>query len=128
MKKMDDLISRQAAIDFINAGHLVNPNEPRWSDNEVMNFLKSRPPAEITEEQAIDKLHETGWMQNHDKEMTNSRWIPCKERLPEEKGTYLTTTIKGAVRVNHFHGKQWGYSNDAVAWMPLPAPAEVEND
>lgn len=39
----DDTISRQAAIDFIDAGHLVNPNEPRWSDNEVVNFLKSRP-------------------------------------------------------------------------------------
>ena len=40
---MDDLISRQAAIDFIDAGRFVNPNEPRWSDNEVVNFLKSRP-------------------------------------------------------------------------------------
>ena len=39
----EDAISRQAAIDFINAGHLINPNEPRWSDNEVVNFLKSRP-------------------------------------------------------------------------------------
>ena len=44
---MDDLISRQAAIDFINAGHLCNPNEPRWSDNEVVNFLKSRPSAQL---------------------------------------------------------------------------------
>ena len=43
---MEDLISRQAAIDFIDAGHLVNPNEPRWSDNEVVNFLKSRPSAQ----------------------------------------------------------------------------------
>ena len=41
-----DCISRQAAIDFIDAGHLVNPNEPRWSDNEVVNFLKSRPSAQ----------------------------------------------------------------------------------
>jgi len=40
---MSDLISRQAAIDFIAAGHFCNPNEPRWSDNEVVNFLKSRP-------------------------------------------------------------------------------------
>ena len=43
---MSDLISRQAAIYFIDAGHLVNPNEPRWSDNEVVNFLKSRPSAQ----------------------------------------------------------------------------------
>lgn len=43
---MKDLIDRQAAIDFIDAGHLCNPNEPRWSDNEVVNFLKSRPSAQ----------------------------------------------------------------------------------
>lgn len=42
----NDLISRKAAIDFIDAGHLVNPNEPRWSDNEVVAFLRSRPPAQ----------------------------------------------------------------------------------
>ena len=41
-----DCISRQAAIDFIAAGHLCNPNEPRWSDNEIVNFLKSRPSAQ----------------------------------------------------------------------------------
>lgn len=45
-QKMNDLISRQAAIDFIDAGHLCNPNEPRWSDNEIVNFLKSRPSAQ----------------------------------------------------------------------------------
>ena len=28
------------------------------------------PTVEITEEQAIDKLHETGWLPLHDKEMT----------------------------------------------------------
>ena len=43
---MEDLISRQAAIDFIDAGRLCNPNEPRWSDNEIVNFLKSRPSAD----------------------------------------------------------------------------------
>lgn len=43
---MDDSISRQAAIDFIDAGHLCDPNELRWSDNDVVNFLKKRPSAE----------------------------------------------------------------------------------
>lgn len=59
---MSDLISRQAAIDFINAGHLVNPNEPRWSDNEVVNFLKSRPPAQPEIIRCKDCEHyEGGW-------------------------------------------------------------------
>jgi len=43
---MSNLIDRQAAIDFIDAGRLGNPNEPRWSDNELVNFLKSRPSAQ----------------------------------------------------------------------------------
>lgn len=43
---MSDLIDRQAAIDFINAGSLCNPNEPRWSDNDVVIFLRSRPSAQ----------------------------------------------------------------------------------
>ena len=32
--------------------------------------IRTAPTVDITEEQAIDKLHETGWMQKHDKEMT----------------------------------------------------------
>jgi DNA-directed RNA polymerase subunit RPC12/RpoP len=34
--------------------------------------------AQITEQQAIDKLHETGWLIKHDKEMTerpHGKWI-----------------------------------------------------
>ena len=59
---MSDLISRSEAIEFIDAGHLCNPNEPRWSDNEVVNFLKSRPSAqpetheERTETHACDLI------------------------------------------------------------------------
>ena len=44
---MNDYINRQEAIDFIDAGHLVNPNEPRWSDNEVVNFLRKRPSVDV---------------------------------------------------------------------------------
>ncbi len=33
-------------------------------------LIRTAPTVDITEEQAIDKLHETGWMQRHDKEMT----------------------------------------------------------
>lgn len=54
------------------------------------------------------------------------RWIPVSERLPEESGSYLTTTRNNAVRVNHFyagHGRQvFGYRNNVIAWMPLPEP------
>ena len=37
-------------------------------DWEVL--IDNAPTVEITEEQAIDKLHDTGWLPLHDKEMT----------------------------------------------------------
>lgn len=33
-------------------------------------IIDNAPTIEITEEQAIDKLHETGWLPEHDKQMT----------------------------------------------------------
>lgn len=44
--------------------------------------IHERPTVEITEEQAIDKLHETGWLPRHDKEMTEQptgEWIYLQE-------------------------------------------------
>lgn len=43
-----------------------------------LEYIDNAPTVEITEEQAIDKLHETGWMQRHDKEMTKrptGEWV-----------------------------------------------------
>lgn len=47
--------------------------------NDVIDLIDNAPTVEITEEQAIDKLHETGWLPLHDKEMTErpkGKWIP----------------------------------------------------
>ena len=60
-----DMISREALKDFkyINKGNFNTVEGIReWIDNA--------PTVEFTEEQAIDKLHETGWLVRHDKEMT----------------------------------------------------------
>ena len=140
-KKMNDLISRQAAIDFIDAGHLCNPNEPRWSDNEVVNFLKKRPAADVQE----------------------MRWIPVSEKLPEDikpvivtwknndpKSYYQYIVGKHYIGTAHYkNGKWYWYSSvtedllaeygkceaeefdeaiEVVAWMPLPEPYKEERD
>ena len=54
----------------------------------------------------------------------NGAWVPCELKQPPKEGTYLTTTRRGAVRVNHYYElhNAWGHNNDAVAWRPLPEP------
>lgn len=129
---MDDLISRQAAIDFIDAGHLVNPNEPRWSDNEVVNFLKSRPSAQpYTDEeiQKIQDLEQTQFYKIHDLAYQEGkadamRWISCADRLPEYGEAVLTINEDEDYEVNHIIDEdtgEWFYEG-AIAWMPLPKP------
>lgn len=54
----------------------------------IIDVIDNAPTVEITEEQAIDKLHETGWMQRHDKEMTEQptgdwgKWIISEIQCP----------------------------------------------
>jgi len=50
----------------------------------IIEEMTSVTPQPITLEKAIDYLHEIGWMQEHDKEMAQLRWIPVSEMLPED--------------------------------------------
>lgn len=60
----------------------------------------------------------------------NNDWIPCSERLPEEDGYYLTTTIfyhlyNPVVMGCNFEDGRWLYMNsndEVIAWQPLPQP------
>lgn len=51
-------------------------------------------------------------------------WIPCSERLPEEKGTYLVTVKKFGVTFARFTGQKDNlhFDSEVIAWMPLPEP------
>ena len=62
-------------------------------------------------------------------------WIPCSERLPNEKEVVLITNDKGNVRFGQFrgtHGKYWIWKNNTLetvlAWMPLPKPWKGADD
>lgn len=73
---MADLIERDKAIDTLQMDISIIPYvKAREYANAVIetiyNRLKQLSPAqpEITDEQAIEHLQDTGWMQNHDHEM-----------------------------------------------------------
>lgn len=66
----NDLISRSELKKFaipcqIHNGALTDLCVPLYQ-------IDNAPAVDITEEQAIDKLHETGWLPMHDKIMTKS--------------------------------------------------------
>ena len=102
---MDDLISRQAALDI------------------VFDFAETP-----------DKMYQ------QIRELPGIGWIPCSERLPEEKGKYLVTyhpcywdNVKDEIRVgiDTFRGRTtWAKKKfqRVIAWMPLPEPYKEEED
>lgn len=68
----------------------TNGMEDLWDTAGVLNAINSAPIVELTEEQAIDKLHETGWLSRHDKEMTErpqGEWIRADDFITF--GTYM---------------------------------------
>lgn len=80
---------------FVNAyGGFKNlpPNDKARVDEIIhcISEIVNAPTVEITEEQAIDKLHETGWLPEHDRQMTERPqgkkikkrhygWVYCSE-------------------------------------------------
>lgn len=71
------------------------------------------------------------------------RWIPCKERLPEEDDMYLVTVhpryiVPGGIQIDMlgWHEGKWYFQDidgrDAVfpdpiiAWQPLPEPYQTD--
>ena len=75
-------------------------------------------------------------------EKYNNGWIPCSERLPEDKQTCLVTariyfTPDHVDEIDNYIGvgidtysKQFGWlGTEPIAWQPLPAPYQlVSND
>ena len=65
-------------------------------------------------------------------EVTLCQWIPCSERLPEEKGDYLVSYGKNTkVFIERFDGvyfSEWHYFQQPKAWMPLPDPYKESED
>lgn len=71
----------------------------------------------------------------------NNGWIPCSERLPEDKQRCLTTeriyfvpdhvdetdNYIGIQLNTYFKNFGWSNGDEVIAWQPLPKPYEVVN-
>ena len=96
----------------------------------------------ITLEQAIDRLHELGWLQEHDRILSQPHWISAElpPKKPENgvRAEFLVCLESGCVRTLLY---EFGYSvPDGYAplfdegwhstwspvkyWMPLPEPPQ----
>lgn len=85
-------------------------------------LIKTAPTVEITEEQAIDKLHETGWMQRHDKEMTKRPTGKCGkcEYYRNNYGYGQCFAQKNAPRVDYNHScENFKYKEWEGQWVTL---------
>ena len=66
----NDLISREALKEEMNKKALELASGGMIFIDTINMIIDNAPTVDITEEQAIDKLHKTGWLPMHDKEMT----------------------------------------------------------
>ena len=96
----DDLISRQVAIDRIDA--IV----PGKTDSDYQKGI------------AVGMAMAKVAIREQDSAEPEQRWIPCSERLPEPYEYCLWTTVDGRVVYHHCDGLFSKY----IAWMSLPEP------
>jgi len=98
---MDDIISRQAAIDalakFVPYAICDESTESYTNGlTDAYNLICQLPSAQ--------------------------QWIPCSERMPEKPGKYLVTVKNGNVYAGTFDVISGKFQCAATAWMPLPEP------
>ena len=110
---MDDLISRQAAIDALGEKPLA------WEQGEYEEGLQTQWESDVEAIKALPSVE--------------PHWILVTERLPEKDGEYLTTWIdaqkKLCVNVFLVENGVWYWNQKyifpnwrIIAWMPLPEP------
>lgn len=67
-----------------------------------------------------------------DKAKTVNDWIPCSERLPEDRQHILFCDIDGDEYIGKYYEDRW-YADfedrikNVIAWMPLPEPFDPES-
>ena len=103
---MDDLISRQAAIDAIRA-----------STQKYTGFMEMEM---YTDDDAVEAII------NLPSAQPDTQWIPCSERLPDNDESVLISNSHGVTKA-WWNGRFWTSIavkkyKTVTAWMPLPEP------
>ena len=128
---MDDLISRQAAVDALAKAMptLTTPDGCGEFDHEI----------QIADEAFVDAINVIHNLPSE------QRWIPCSERLPfaeygESKIVLATCRYRKQpneykwIRMLYFNGGNWcyptgeTYDQTVLAWQPLPEPYKGGQD
>ena len=116
---MDDLISRQAAIDAVEKESQVDGAYGYMDTKSIVDLLNDLPSAQ-----------------------PEQRWIPCNVRLPRVADCYDVTRQIGSDLIvsacyfdgiNNWHNDNWinherNYLTDIVAWLPRPEPYKAESE
>ena len=112
---MDDLISRQAAIDAIakQMPRSYTPDGSHPADEEIYKI----------QEIYADCIESIEILPAVQPEL---HWIPCSERLPKE-GQKCLVCDKGGIGIDTYigHGNPYNwkwYTRDYEAWISLPEP------
>lgn len=119
---MNDLISRQMAIDALN--------------DYFARIEKLKRRGLTTGEKAIS-LDTVGTIETLPSTQPERKWIPCRERLPEDdtevlvylfennKSPYIAWVCDGCWFTEEFQVEKENYPK---AWMPLPEPYRKDGD
>lgn len=84
--------------------------------------------AEINIEKMAQNVAQKALQELRDNGVFVSRWIPVSERLPEENGYYLTTTMYHEVYCDFWVEDRFNRTEAVIAWMPLPKPYKAESE
>ena len=127
---MNDLISRQAAIDALWKAlyEYEDKTEKQFQESEdldVGDWIGHR----IFVQNMSDIDRQT--ILNLPSARPEQRWIPCEEALPTETdhkdGVVLACNDNGQIRFNACMDGRW-VLEEPIAWAPLPEPYEEEQD
>ena len=112
---MDDCISRQAAIEAVcKACNYDKEDYMNCTERDICDYME-----------AFNQLPSA---------QPEPHWIPCSERLPENR-RYVLVTYEYEYGLNDWgitwFGEReckWDSNRNVIAWMPLPEPYKGDDD